>query len=274
MNVSRSGYYKFIKRKGQLNRYESVRATLKPLIEKYYKSNPTWGYTRVNEQIQADYDIRVSDNLVWKCRHKLGIQSIVRKKRQKQLVIGQEHKKYPNKLKGNFTATRPFEKVTTDTTMIGHRGRVYDFNVYLDLFNNEVLSYDLSISNYGFGRKNHYAAAKLFMLEKKKRGYIDKETILHSDQGTIYASAAFNATFDNTTITRSMSRAGHPTDNPGIESFNGWMKDELKYDFKLHEQDCIYETIHKYIKYHNTKRLAYALDYKSPLQYKTEKGYI
>jgi len=274
MNVSRSGYYKYIKREGKHNSYERVRESIKPLIKKYYISNPTWGSARVNKQIKKDYGIIVSNNLVWKCRNKLGLQSVVRKKRRKNLSIGEEHTKYPNILKGNFNTDRPFEKIVSDTTMIGHKGRVYDFNVYLDLFNNEIISYDLSVSNYGFGRKNHYAAAKLFLIEKEKRGYIDKETIFHSDQGSIYASQAFNALFDNTTIVRSMSRAGCPTDHPGIESFNGWMKDELEYDFKLKDQDCIYETVQKYVTYHNNERLAYALDYKSPFQFKTEKGFI
>ena len=112
------------------------------------------------------------------------------------------------------------------------------------------------------------------LIEKEKRGYIKLETILHSDQGSIYTSRAFNAQLDNTTVIRSMSRAGMPTDNPVIESFNGWMKDELEYNFKYKEQDNIYEVIDEYIDYHNNYRLAYSLQYKSPAQYKYEQGYI
>ena len=55
------------------------------------------------------------------------------------------------------------------------------------------------------------------------------ETILHSDQGPIYTSQAFNTEFDN----------------PTIESFNSWMKDELKHVFK--DKDDIYEVIEEYI---------------------------
>ena len=48
-----------------------------------------------------------------------------------------------------------------------------------------------------------------------------------------------------------MSRAGTPTDNPIIESLNGWIKEELYKDFKLATADDIYITIENYIKYYN-----------------------
>ena len=39
-------------------------------------------------------------------------------------------------------------------------------------------------------------------------------TILHTDQGSVYASIAYNELIKDTNIVRSMSRAGKPTDNP------------------------------------------------------------
>ena len=36
-------------------------------------------------------------------------------------------------------------------------------------------------------------------------------------------------------IVRSMSRAGKPTDNPGNEALNGWIKEGLFIDFRLEE---------------------------------------
>lgn len=55
----------------------------------------------------------------------------------------------------------------------------------------------------------------------------------------IYTSQAFNIQFDNTTIVRTMSSAAKPTDNPIIESFNGWMKNELEHDFKFKNKEDI-----------------------------------
>lgn len=55
--------------------------------------------------------------------------------------------------------------------------------------------------------------------------------VLHSDQGTVYASKTFNERLPMYSITRSMSRAGTPTDNATMESINGWIKAEIFMDF-------------------------------------------
>lgn len=125
-------------------------------------------------------------------------------------------------------------------------------------------------SKHGNGIQNHFTACKQFLEEKIKRGYIDLETILHTDQGTVYSSKAFNKLLDNYTIKRSMSRAGTPTDNPVIESLNGWIKNELYKDFKIYQAEDIDIAINDYVKYFNTQRLAYSLNYKSPIQYRIE----
>ena len=70
-----------------------------------------------------------------------------------------------------------------------------------------------------------------------------------------------------------MSRGGTPTDNPIIEALNGWMKQELLIDFGLAETDDVPALLERYVEYFNNERLAAALGYKSPVQYKTELGF-
>ena len=67
-----------------------------------------------------------------------------------------------------------------------------------------------------------------------------------------------------------MSRARTPTDNPIIESLNVWIKEKLAIDFNLYKTNNIHKTINEYINYYNNERLAYSLQYKSPVQYRTE----
>ena len=59
----------------------------------------------------------------------------------------------------------------------------------------------------------------------------EEPTILHTDQGSVYASMSYNDLILDTNIIRSMSRAGKPTDNPVNEALNGWIKEELYMDF-------------------------------------------
>lgn len=48
-------------------------------------------------------------------------------------------------------------------------------------------------------------------------------TIIHTDQGSVYSSMAYNELIRDTNIVRSMSRARKPTDNPVNEALNGWI---------------------------------------------------
>ena len=58
-----------------------------------------------------------------------------------------------------------------------------------------------------------------------------------------------------------------------IEAINGWIKDELYYDYNYHKTDDLPKLINDYITYFNNDRLAYALNYKTPVQYKRDLGF-
>ena len=71
-----------------------------------------------------------------------------------------------------------------------------------------------------------------------------------------------------------MSRGGTPTDNPIIEALNGWIKEELYLDFGLADADNVPDLLNRFVHYYNFDRPAAALGYKSPVQYKTELGFL
>ena len=74
-------------------------------------------------------------------------------------------------------------------------------------------------------------------------------------------------------IIRSMSRAGTPTDDPIMESLNGWMKAELTLDFGISKVCNLKKALDQHVQYFNSDRFAAALGYKTPIQYKTELGF-
>lgn len=141
------------------------------------------------------------------------------------------------------------------------------------MFNNEIVSSDVRESRHGSNTLNHKIAQNKMLKCKIKRGYKDLETISHTDQGSVYSSLSFNKTFDNTSITRSMSRAGTPTDNPVIESKNGWLKKEMFIDFDINNYNTVKEFIEDVIKDNNEYRPSYALNYKTPVEYRTQLGF-
>ena len=270
MNVSRSGYYKWLSRKGKINNYKKNRLALAEEIKNIHKHHSTYGYRSIAQNIRNKTGWVFSDNLCHKVCKSLNIHS---KARKTYIPCGKESIKFPNVINGNFNPTRPMEIVVTDSTIILNRGKSYDWTFYVDVYNNEIVGSDIRTSKHGVGIVNHYSAYKDFLKTKIKRGYKDLETIVHSDQGAIYSSTAFNKLHENYTIKRSMSRVGTPTDNPIIESLNGWIKAELYKDFKIYLAEDINIAINNYIKYFNTQRLAYSLKYKTPIQYRIEKGF-
>jgi len=267
MEISRSGYYKWLKNKDVLNQYEINRNELFEIIKKHHKKHPSWGYRRINAKIKIDTGWVVSDNLIHKCCKFLNIKSVVRNYKYKK--PGEEHIKYSNIINNNWQSLKPLEKIVTDMTCIKYRNVLYEVVLYLDVFNNEIIS-------YAYTRRNTNTSAPYYkglydLLDKLKR--IEYQSILHSDQGIIYSSMAFTNAHKDYNIIRSMSRSGTPTDNPVMESINGWIKDEIYNDFDVDSYESFDEFIQKFIYYFNNERPAYALNYKTPFQYKTELGF-
>jgi len=128
-------------------------------------------------------------------------------------------------------------------------------------------------SKHGSNVKCHMRALNSMLETKIKRGYKDLVTFLHIDQGTVYTSRAFEEAHKDFTIERSMSRAGTPTDNPIIESFNSWFKPLLYKTFKFHSTKNPYDCLDRCVKYFNNRRKTYKLNYKNPVQYRTELGF-
>lgn len=157
--------------------------------------------------------------------------------------------------------------------MIWFKRQRYDWTYYVDAFDDSIIGSDVKPFYHGVSMKNHKDALQDMLNDKIKRGYKSQETIFHSDQGTIYSSVAFNNAHKDYNITRSMSRIGTPTDNPIIESKNGWLKKEMYIDFNQDDYDTVEDYINAIIYDHNYLRPSYALNYKTPIEYRTQLGF-
>lgn len=121
---------------------------------------------------------------------------------------------------------------------------------------------------YGKDILNHKKAVENMLNNKIKRGYKDQDTIVYTNQGIIYFSVLFNNMFNSHNITKSMSRAGTPTDNPVIESKNGWIKKEMYIDFDINNYNTVQEFINDII--WDNYRPSYTLNYKNPIEYRAQ----
>ena len=267
MGISRSGYYKWLSTKNEWRQYKQDRKDLIDLVIKIHKKRPSYGYRRINAIIRNKIGWIVSDYQVHKCCKYLNIKSKV--KRYKWIKPKHERIDYPNIIKNNWKTTGPYQKIVSDMTCIPYKGKLYNLTFYLDTFNNEILSYKLSDKNGDV--RTYYDGLKDLLLKIKEEQ--PKKVILHTDQGVIYSSRMFADIHKDYNIIHSMSRAGTPTDNPIIESINGWIKEEMSCDFNYRKCDNLFKFIDEFIYYFNYERPSFKLHYKTPIQYKSELGF-
>ena len=266
MEVNRSGYYKWLNR--EMNQYEKKRRDLVIFIKEEHCKHPSYGYRALAHIIRKNTGWIFSDNLCHKvCKHE-GIKSKAKHYRYKK--SGEEHTTYENKIWSHWDTTGPLQKIVSDMTVIKHKGRKYEWTYFLDVFNNAIIAWDIS-SKYG-DIKPYYKCRDDFLKILKKEE-ITEPIYFHTDQGTVYSSISFNQALIHSNIIRSMSRAGTPTDNPVIEAMNGWIKAQIKCDYKINEYDSIHDFLKKYIHYYNYERPMYKLQYKSPAEFTLEQGY-
>ena len=231
------------------------RKDLGELIKDIHKRKPSYGYHRIWKIIVDETGWVISANLVHKVCKILKIKS--KAKHYKYKKPGEESVKYENIIGYNWNASRPFEKIVSDTTSFYFKKKKYDWTFYLDVFNNEIVGSDVRDSLNGNGVINHREALNNMLNNKIKRGYDNLDTIVHTDQGAVY----------------SLSRAGTPTDNPVIESKNGWIKKEMYIDFDINNYNTVQEFIDDIVWDNNNYRPSYALNYKTPIEYRTQLGF-
>ena len=237
------------------------------LFVEYHEKYPSHGYRWLNAKIRLDTGLIISDGYAHKCCKTAGIKSESKHYRYKK--AGDPFKIYPNLLLASLPVTGPMQCIVSDMTAFRVKGIYYELTLYMDVWNNEILSHSLSSKR---GDRMTYISGLQDFIEIKKN-YPDLKTILHTDQGSVYASKAFNDMLDAYNIARSMSRAGTPTDNGAIEAINGWIKSEIFTDFHVTENGNIQNEINSYIKFFNEERPAYSLNYLTPKQYKEQASY-
>lgn len=266
MSINRSGYYKWLNR--DINQYEHNRTDLAELIKKEHNKHKSYGYHALAKTIRNNTGWIFSDNLCHKVCKYLGIKSKIRHYRYKK--PGDKHVVYENKIWNRWDTTKPLQKIVSDMTVIKHRGTYYEWTFFLDVYNNSIITWDIS-NKHGDVKPYYKCRDDLLKLIKKEE--INEPIYFHTDQGSVYSSISFNQALLNNNIIRSMSRAGTPTDNPVIESMNGWIKAQIKCDYKINEYNSIYDFIKEYVHYYNYERPMYKLNYKSPAEYTLQQGY-
>jgi len=262
MKVSRSGFYKWKARLSKPTTKELSRLSNIDLFVQYHNTFPSHGYRWLNAKIKLDLGVIFSDNYAHKCCKYAAIKSEAKHYRYKGTK--ERDRSFPNLLLAGLAPAKPFQVVVSDMTAFWANEVYYELTLYMDLFNNEIISYGLTSKR---GDNQTYFNGLTDLIQRKKE-YGNIELVLHTDHGSVYSSKDYNHLLLLNNITHSMSKVGTPTDNGAMESINGWIKEELFCDFKIKSNSDIPSFIENYIHYFNYERPSYSLDYLTPIQYK------
>ena len=123
--VSRSGYYKWQKRAGQLNSFEKTHQILDNCVQDIHNHHPMMGYRQIKDKLCLEFGWVVSDPTVWKSMKRLGIHGYTRRRKAATAGTILEHIRYPIVLNRKFKAEKPMQKIVTDVTYIKHNGKWY-----------------------------------------------------------------------------------------------------------------------------------------------------
>ena len=240
--VSRSGYYAFLKRMNIPDRDLPLAEKIRECQE---ESHRTYGYRRVHIWLERQGIYR-NPKTILRVMQKYNLLSVVRRKKFKYVT---EHlHKYPNLLNREFTAERPNQKWVTDISYIKTAQGFLYLSIIRDLYDNSIVAY----------RTAKEQSVKLVLdtiKAAKRKEKITAELQLHSDQGFQYTSQAYFHLTQSYGITPSMSRCGNPYDNALAENFFSILKTECIHRVKLSGYDEARLIIAQYINFYNNYRI-------------------
>lgn len=118
-------------------------AEIKTLIKQiYHRHKGRFGYRRIT-LVMKEKGIIINHKTVMRLMKILGLKSIIRARKYRS-YRGEQGSIAPNVLERNFKADQPNRKWATDVTEFNVSGNKLYLSPIIDLYNGEIISYDLS----------------------------------------------------------------------------------------------------------------------------------
>lgn len=215
LNVAPSGYYAWLKQPCSAHAQEDARL-LRLIRASITASQGIYGAPRVF------LDLREAGETCSKHRvARLMRVNHLRARhgyRMRRWTVGKPSAVMPNILQRQFTVTRPNRAWVTDITYIRTwQGWLY-VAVVMDLFSRKIVGWSSGPTIHA-----ELALDAVLMAVRRRR---PRGTVIHSDQGTQYASDAWRRFCRSHHLTPSMSRKANCWDNAVAESFFSSLKKE------------------------------------------------
>jgi len=255
-NMARSSFYYHQKQCKSSDKYQVIKELIKSI---YHKHKGRYGYRRITDELN-NKGVVINHKTVLRLMKLTGLKSIIRVKKYKSYK-GDQGKIAPNLLERNFKAEAPNQKWATDITEFNLLGKKLYLSPIIDLFNQEIISYELT-------ERPVFNQVVMMLKKAFKKIPNNINLMLHSDQGWQYQMKQYQYLLKEKGIIQSMSRKGNCLDNAIIENFFGTLKSELFYIQKFASVEELKHGIKQYINYYNNERIKSNLNKMSPIKYR------
>lgn len=268
VNVSRSGYYSYLKSKKKRDEQELKDISLREVILKAFNHR---GYKKGSRSIKMvlenEFSLIINRKCIQRIMRKFSIVCPHRKANpyRKMMKATKEHRTLPNLLNREFKQEISGKVLLTDITYLQYNSSEMAYlSTIKDASTNEILAYNLSKR-----LTLDIATVTIDKLILNNKALLSEGAFIHSDQGCHYTSPIFQKLLKKHNLGQSMSRRGNCWDNAPQESFFGHMKDEIDYKSCTDFSDLM-SVIDNYMDYYNHHRYQWNLKKLTPVQYRNQ----
>jgi putative transposase len=262
LEVSRSGYYDWLSR--PTSPTETRRDLLAVQVRAIFEaSRGTYGARRIARVLRHAGET-ISLRLIRWLMAENGLVAAAPRPYKRTTIPDQARSAVPDRVRRDFTATRPGSKLVGDITYL----RTWEGWLYLatviDCHTRKVI---------GWAMAEHMRAELIG--DALKMAAINcpfaEVTIFHSDRGTQYTSSEFAKVCKDLGVLQSMGRTGICWDNALAESFFASLKNELVYRTAFPTRKKARLAIAEYVEvFYNRQRLHSAIGYRTPAEVEAE----
>ena len=251
-NVSRSGYYKWLKTSDQKDKDYDDYSRIKKVFD---KGKGKLGFRSIKMRLPE-----MNHKKIQRIMRKYGLLTKVRRRNPYKAIMRKrlEHRIFPNKLERQFRQIVPYKAFCTDITYLPFLQGFAYLSVVKDIASGEVVNWNASL---------YLDMSLVVETVRNMPQNLCQNAMIHSDQGFHYTNPSYIKIVKETGMIQSMSGKGNCIDNAPIESFFGHMKDELEYKSCRSFQE-LYLKISEYMRYYNYERKQWTRKKMAPVEYR------
>jgi len=270
-DVSRKSYYEFLKRP---DLPEEDAEILKIIADIQKERKGSVGYRPMAKEVSKRLNRAVNAKRVLRLMRENGLLSAVRRKKYSDEVYlrrrEMKNNAPPDLINRKFFALAPRIKLVQDITYLPGKERTLYLNTIEDLYNGEILAWEISTS----------PDADLCKTTLKQLvetwGECFRKTIVHNDLGSSYMSYEYMNEVESHGMRASAGKKACCYDNAAMESLNAIIKTEALYcrfgKTKVEDKrvpiDDIKQTVTEFIDYYNNERPKESLGWISPVEFR------